>query len=126
MIEHERCMARQDGKDHVFKGYPLHKLGTHSIKKASMSILADMCRSMKLVASISGTSVRTVVRSYDVPTFARQKKAVTHGFEAVVQSCHAQPDVALRSPAAAYCTGCGEAASAEWCYCPTCGRSLGR
>jgi hypothetical protein len=73
--------AKSAKKAHVMEGVDIGRIGTHSMKKTSVMALADSCRSINVASAITGTSARTLSRTYDVPTPARKRKAIEMAFK---------------------------------------------
>ena len=84
LLAQQRQQCRDRGGAHAFDMYPLNKLGTHSLKKTSVMLLRDVCRSTSVVGSICGTSAATLERVYDQPTFKRKQAAVQRAFGTMV------------------------------------------
>ena len=76
VLSRQRQQARQLGEQHAFEHYDLTRLGSHSFKKTTVSLLSDKGFSMSIASALTGTSVRTLSQTYDQPTSRRTRSAV--------------------------------------------------
>lgn len=138
--ERAGCRAKQqrgmDVPQSVWENYNFSKLGTHSLKRSSVTLMKEVCKSTALVGSIAGTSAATCDRYYDYPTTSRQKATVDTAFEPVLRrlrvktNCNApsaaNPSASTEASTAfanRFCASCGQRREhAEWVFCPRCGR----
>ena len=126
-VQRIACKARK--KAHVFAGFPLERLGAHSLKRTSATMMKDMCVSTALVAAIAGTTAKTLDRVYDTPTLGRKQKLVHATFAPVAKrllptsSTPTQSTGASSStqPATTSCPRCGSGRESRlWVCCPFC------
>ena len=136
--EHKVSPRGACGK-HPFEHYDLSKLGTHSMKKSSVTLLKSVCTSSAVVGAISGTSAATIDKFYDQPTHKRKIDALNLAFGTVFhgvsgsQSSNGMPKQAppdnngqwqgLARPSVPqrFCGWCGrERANEQWVVCPYC------
>ena len=116
-----------------FQDFDFKYLGTHSLKKTCVGILADIC-SESVIARICGTTIGVLRRYYDVPTHQRLSKAVNMGFSPLVHAAlstvpsmsastsGSTAENASSSTKINFCPFCGaRRAVPTWGYCPACG-----
>ena len=80
MLQKERAAKTRRGLSHPFGGFPLDRLGTHSLKRSAVSLMKDTCTSTALCGAIAGTTAKTLDRVYDTPTLKRQQALVARAF----------------------------------------------
>ncbi len=133
MLQQERQQHRSRGEAHVFDGFPLGHLGTHSFKRSSVTMMKDQCASTALVGAIAGTTAKTLERVYDSPTMGRKQRLVTKDFAPLATRIYAttqasssariDASTSQASSSAACCRECGKIrAAASWKCCPWCTR----
>ena len=109
--------------EHVFAGFELDKLGTHSFKKTAVTLMAESKVSWSVISKITGTSVEMLQRTYDIPTRMRQKRAMSDAFERIQMPnthCFTQGGQADN-----FCGTCGKACNGhKQKYCTQCGATL--
>lgn len=98
VLQRQRATSKRRGVSHPFDGFPLDRLGTHSFKRSSVSLMKDTCTSTALCGAIAGTTAKTLDRVYDMPTLKRQQALVVRAFEPVAAAL--QDDAALPPRAA--------------------------
>ena len=134
--------ALEEVGTHEFEGFPLDRLGTHSLKRTCVCLMKDTGISTKMVAAISGTTVPVLDRYYDTPTTKRCRKVVTETFASIAGEIDAstggEGHGATTTPAdiiassfdsgghekheAAFCGKCGkQRLDRSWVLCPWCG-----
>jgi hypothetical protein len=79
------CREGPAAPAHVFEGFDLSRLGTHSLKRSAVTWLKEFTHSISIAAEISGTSASTLERFYDAPTAKRVRGALL-AFEPVFTS----------------------------------------
>lgn len=62
---------------HAFQDFPLHKLGTHSMKKTVVTLMAEAAVSWSIISGATGTSVKMLQNTYDISTLSRQPVSPT-------------------------------------------------
>ena len=63
LLARDRASARATGRDdHVFEDVCLERVGTHSMKKSAVTLLADNGVSTTLVSCLTGTTIPTLQR----------------------------------------------------------------
>ena len=124
----------------VFADLDLGRIGTHSLKKTVVSLLAQDGVSMKIISAITATSESTLRRHYDTATDSRRRKALRIAFAPVLQGLSddlpsgsasgsadcpglTRPNVA-KSNHDKYCTSCGVNVLPSWRFCYECGQEL--
>lgn len=127
ILRAQRAVAKANQVEHVFDGYDLGRLGTHSWKKTSVTMFSDHEVSWAIIAAISGTSIQMLQRSYDIATQTRQHKAMMEVFgpalgpallpeKATCEENHVQ----LKK----YCGKCGVPRRYPDVFCTACGSKL--
>ena len=122
LISAERSEARAAGKVHVFDSFNLERLGSHSLKKTAVCALKDRQCSTSLITALTGTSGRTLDRTYDQATPKRVRVAVSTVLLEAMPTSFAN-DAPLAIPK--FCSQCGnERVSKSWVFCPSCGHAF--
>ena len=115
IIQNER-KELEAGMDHPFLDFDLQRLGTHSMKKTSVTVLSSAGIPFSIISSITGTSVKTLQSTYDVPTVSRQSTAFQQPCAEMVHEVAASASTASKSPVSPesmtrrvkFCGWCGE------------------
>lgn len=118
----QRQEASAAGEPHCYDNVDLRQLGTHSMKKTAVSLMAETQTSWAVISAITGTSIQTLQLTYDIATTGRQTDAMKRSFSGVLSGMQAEVHDAqaelgfcglcgLRQsdPAHAYCRKCGAA-----------------
>lgn len=127
ILQQERAAAHRLQQTHEFDDVNLKKVGTHSWKKTAVTLMKDNRISTSLVASLTGTSAKTLDSVYDVPNSKRQRKAVSEVFTPITKGLNmAAQDV---KPAEFVCRNCNgrlplQVVDSSWTYCPLCAMKL--
>ena len=85
-IGRERARAQLERRTHIFDDIDLDRIGTHSMKKSSITIMRTANVPTSVVAVLTGTSPRTIEEIYDVPTMSRRRMAVQSALASVAES----------------------------------------
>ena len=93
-----RLRSKSSVSEHPFKDAPLDRLGTHSFKRSSVVLMKDTSTSTALVGAIAGTTVKTLERIYDAPTWRRQQGLAARAFTPVAAALHPAAPVAAEAP----------------------------
>ena len=125
----------------TWENYNFTKLGTHSMKRSSISMMKDLCASTALVGSVAGTSAAVCDKYYDSPTAVRQRDMLTRTFGPLFRRVRGKTSQATGSKPQDYgpgktsrdgngklkvsfCPACGKARQdATWKTCPWCSRT---
>ena len=70
-LTQDKTAAAAIGVKHAFQDFPLHKLGTHSMKKTAVTLMAEAAVSWSIISGVTGTSVRMLQNTYDISTPSR-------------------------------------------------------
>ncbi|CAE7725548.1 unnamed protein product [Symbiodinium sp. CCMP2592] len=133
------AVARKHDEDHgrqnIFAEVDLAHIGTHTVKKTCVSLLAEAGATMAVISSITNTSVAVLKKHYDVPTNLRKRRAIDCALGPVIAGL-VQQDAAPgpSRPAAGtsqavdesarWCPFCGKQLTPGWIYCHFCGAKL--
>ena len=71
-LTQDKTAAAASGAKHAFQDFPVHKLGTHSVKKSAVTLMAEAAVSWSIISGVTGTSVRVLQNTYDISTLSRQ------------------------------------------------------
>jgi hypothetical protein len=91
----------------VWENYNLSKLGTHSFKRSSITMLKSVCTSTAVVGAIAGTSAATCDKYYDFPSHSRQVDALDRSLTRVFRSIAVEPSPVKRARSNAAGTASG-------------------
>lgn len=127
ILGREVAAANLRGEDHIFMGFDLTRLGTHSMKKTAVTLMAEAKVSFSIISKLTGTSPEMLQRTYDVPTVARQSRAMAAAYQGVLPE--AQDRSQSRKPASRtankFCGMCGnECDHVKQKFCTRCGSRL--
>ena len=143
IIQRERAAHRRAQAEdpilpnHLFEDTDVAKIGTHTCKKSSVTMLAEAGECISIASALTGTSTRTLQSAYTVPTRKRQLRAMGSIFKDVTASlptgsrrCDSQSqDHASASeasnPGIGFCVSCGKLRQRQWHFCPSCGHKFG-
>ena len=112
------CQERENmhgqGLTHCYAHVDLDRLGTHSMKKTAVTCMTESGISLGIISSITGTSIRILQSTYDIPTQGRQSRALHNTFAAIIPGCSA--------PSRSVCTSCQTPSdNPVHAFCPACG-----
>ena len=135
LIKKEAKTARIRKEPHPFESFDLSRLRTHSMKKTAVSLLKEQRFSSAIVASLTGTSARTLETVYDRPTDKRTRKAVNKALGPIVKVFRPSNDEVAADDDDEeeeednhddnFCTHCGHALlEAKQRYCSKCGHKV--
>ena len=127
ILGREVAQATLEGKGHVFTGFDLTKLGTHSMKKTAVTLMAEAQVSFSIISKITGTSTEMLQKSYDVPTVSRQSRAMASAYQGVLpEGLGSSQDSTPASRATRkFCGMCGMArGDLKQQFCTQCGARL--
>ena len=127
ILGREVAAATLEGKGHVFKGFDLTKLGTHSMKKTAVTLMAEAQVSFSIISKITGTSPEMLQKTYDMPTVTRQSRAMASAYQGVfAEGLGSSQDSKPASRASSkFCGMCGMArGNLKQQFCTQCGERL--
>lgn len=133
IIRLNRARRRQQGPNghDCWDNYNLSKLGTHSLKRSSITMMKDVCKSTALVGSIAGTSPAICEKYYDYPSSLRQRDTLQKAFGCLYRrvrgktrpehvECEKEDGKFAR-----FCTACGKVREdVNWEFCPWCSQKF--
>lgn len=133
IIQKER-QELEAGTDHPFLDFDLQRLGTHSMKKTAVTVLSSAGIPFSIISSITGTNVKTLQSTYDVPTVSRQSKAFQPACAGMVHEVAASGSTTSEPPSSqesrtmtdvVFCGWCGaKIAHTNHLFCMQCGKAL--
>ncbi|CAE7207706.1 unnamed protein product [Symbiodinium sp. CCMP2592] len=132
IIGQERANTRQaGGEEHCFEKVDLTKIGTHTFKRSSITLLSAICTSPAVLEAISATSSGTLDRYYDDPTPDRQIQALDTAFGPVwrrmtgkstpLEAASTEPPKRKRSADPSDLSGAADVDADEIRFCARCG-----
>ena len=71
-LTQDKTAAAASGAKHAFQDFPVHKLGTRSMKKTAVALMAEAAVSWSIISGVTGTSVRMLQNIYGISTPSRQ------------------------------------------------------
>ena len=124
-----------EGRQHKFSEVDLKSIGTHTVKKTCVSLLAEAGATMAVISAVTSTSVAVLKKHYDVPTNVRKRRAIGCALGPVIAGL-VQEDADAPGPRPSpvagevtseserWCPFCGKKLTASWIFCYFCGSRL--
>ncbi|CAJ1381009.1 unnamed protein product [Effrenium voratum] len=121
VIQKARRQAEESQEQHAFCDFDLSKLGTHSFKKTTVTLLSEAHVAYSVISSICGTSVKVLQSTYDLATPSRQSSAWRVAFKDLADTL----DAGGKAAALSHCGGCGKKqGNDKHRFCTDCGMEL--
>ena len=121
IIKEHRDAAQKSMAIHPFTDFDLSKLGTHSFKKTSVTLMSQAGVPFSVISAISGTSIKMLQSTYDIATPTRQSSALKTTFSGL-NSLGRKESPSASSPKIQYCGWCGsQLADSKHRFCSQCG-----
>ena len=117
-IAKEKKQAADENKPHPCSDLDLDRVGTHSLKKTTVTLLKSCQTATSIVSAITGTSARTLDSTYDVPTLQRQRKAISTAISPVLECVQNTESTGSQAD---FCRFCDKPQQSCWLFCPYCG-----
>ena len=110
--------AAANGLPHCFQDFPLDRMGTHSMKKTAVTLMAEALNvPWSVISAITGT-VRMLQSTYDTATLHRQGKALHTSYASLFVGGSSPSPSPQEKERVKFCRMCGAAcANSDRKYC---------